>query len=343
MRLFLPALSAALVLSSASFGFAACSGSTDNTPPGGDDAGPEADTGSTSDVSVSDGGSPVTAAQAASDAANAYCHALARCVPAYLEIGFGDVTSCAARLALELAPFFSANGTSTTPEQVEACAQAIPSEACADFLSHQIADVCRPKPGALADGTACSQDAQCMSTRCKIAPSDVCGTCAERAGLGAACAVDEDCQYGLDCNSSTKACYKPGALGDACDTTTPCRVDLACKNAHCTNAGALGDSCTSPVECDQIHGVICNPVSHKCEPLGFAGPSAGCGLVDGGLVTCSGPGAFCADAGAPSYFGTCTPHAADNAPCDPDAGPLCDGLSVCVHGTCKVPNPANCP
>jgi hypothetical protein len=300
--------------------------------------------GSTSSVSSSTDGGPgeagVTAAQAAADAAMAYCTRAQACAPAYVTFGFGDVATCEARFALELLPFFTATGTSSSPSQTEACAQAIPQMSCADLLARRVAGPCASMPGQLANGAACAGDPQCAGTRCKVAADAVCGTCTAPAAAGAACGVDSDCQPGMTCVNLV--CAKYGDESAACSATQPCRPDLGCVGGTCTTPSPAGTKCQASTECDQIHGVFCNPVTAMCEAVAFAATGAPCGLVNSQLTVCTGPGSMCSGSSAPPYRGTCLGFAHDGASCDTDAGPLCDVAAVCVGGTCKLPDPSTC-
>jgi hypothetical protein len=282
----------------------------------------------------------VTADQAATDAANAYCNRAQACAPAYVTDSMGDVATCAARLKLVLLPVFGSAGTSSTPAQTEACAQAIPQMTCSDLLGRKNPDVCKTLPGALADGAACSADSQCAGTRCKVAANAVCGTCTEPAAAGGVCGVDDDCQPGMTCVNAACAAY--GGENASCDTAHPCRPDLGCKSGACTTPSPAGAACQASGECDGLHGVFCNPVSMKCENVSFVGPNAKCGLVSDALVLCTGPGSLCYGATAPSYQGACVAYANDGAACDVNNGPLCNAGAVCAGGACQIPDPASC-
>lgn len=313
-----------------------CGGSTAAL---GGDGGTGAEGGSGSGSSSGSSGG-VSAEQAATDAANAYCQRAEQCAPAYVSIGFGDVGTCAKRLKTELLPVFGSNGTSSTPAQTEACAQAIPQTTCADLLGRKNPAACQTLPGMLPDGTACGADSQCHGTRCRVAPGAVCGTCSSPASAGAPCGADADCQPGMGCISAQCTVY--GTEGASCTATQPCRPDLGCVGGTCGAPSPAGTACQSTAECDLLHGFACHPTSMTCQPFTFAQPSGACGLVNGALVLCSGPGSLCKGAQAPSYQGSCVAFATDGASCDADAGPLCDVGAVCSGGTCQVPNPANC-
>ncbi len=297
--------------------------------------------GSTGSIGGSDSGAAVTPDQAATDVANAYCDRAQACAPAYVTISFGDVGTCATRLKATLLPGIGAMGSTETPAQYEACAAVVPNATCDDLLTRSLPAPCQPIPGTLATGAACAVDGQCASTHCGLPANAACGTCVALGNAGATCNTDSDCQDGMTCQSS--ACVAYGAENATCDTTHPCRPDLGCKSGACTMPSAVGTACQSGAECDNLHGVFCNPVSMMCENVSFAGPNAPCGLVSNQLVVCTGPGSLCNGETAPSYTGSCVPYAEDGAACDATKGPLCNAGAVCANGRCAVPDPAQCP
>jgi hypothetical protein len=298
--------------------------------------------GSTSSIS---GG--VSSDQAMTDAANAYCSRAQACAPAYVTFGYGDVATCATRYKLVLTTSFGAPGSVETADQIEACAQAIPGATCADVLSRSPPSACHTVPGTLGDGNPCQSDSQCTGAVCHIPANGTCGHCGEPTAAGASCVDDDDCQYGLSC--VTGVCTQYGAENASCDASHPCRPDLGCKGGACTAPSPAGTACQSSAECDNLHGIYCDPLGMTCTNVSFAAPNAACGVVDSQLVACSGPGSLCKDANAPTYEGTCSPYATDGSPCDTMNGPYCDVGAVCVtsgaastSGTCTVPSPTAC-
>ena len=304
---------------------AACSSSSSSPPPAGSDAG--------------DAAQGVSPQQAAGDAASAFCARANACAPAVVTLSYGDVTACTSRLTALYLPVFGANGATLTAAQTEACAQALPSVSCADLLSHQTADACKPTGGTLTDGAACSADWQCKANHCKAPLGQVCGTCAARAQAGGPCGVVEDCDYGLTCANGS--CAKFGASGDTCGATQPCRADLVCRSGKCAAPVGAGEACAQGDGCDDNHGIVCDVGTKKCVSLTFGGPNAACGAVSGGLEACSA-GGFCKGLAAPAYQGTCQAAAADGAACDATKGPNCIAGAICVSGTCTPPDPAKC-
>ena len=230
----------------------------------------------------SDSGAAVTPDQAATDVANAYCDRAQACAPAYVALSFGDIATCATRLKATLLPGIGAMGSTEAPAQYEACAAVVPSASCDDLLTRSLPAPCQPIPGTLATGAACAVDGQCASTHCGLPANAACGTCVALGSAGATCDTDSDCQDGMTCQSS--ACVAYGAENATCDTTHPCRPDLGCKAGACTAPSSVGTACQSGAECDNLHGVFCNPISMMCENVSFAGPNAPCGLVNNQLV-----------------------------------------------------------
>jgi hypothetical protein len=295
-----------------------------------------------------DGSADRTFAQGAAEVAAAYCDHAQACAPAFLTLAYGDIATCNARFVAAVTPTLGANGTTYTPDQLHACAQAVPGTSCGDFLAHKPATACRPPAGTLADGAACAADAQCAGTRCKIPFGQVCGTCAKHAAAGAPCGVDDDCSYGLKCVGGSCVAY--GNENDTCDGAHPCRPDLGCKAGKCGTPSTSGTACTDSAECDGAHGLFCGTVSKQCAPVTFDSAGQACGLVQQHIALCAGPGGYCAGLSSSKVQGTCRAAAADGASCDAVNGPLCNGGAVCVcagsdagcPGTCKLPDPSAC-
>ncbi len=318
-------------------GLAGCSGAT--TPAIGGDAGAQ--------DSASDSG--VVLAEAAADAANAYCARAQACAPAYITIAYGDLATCVRTFTDDVMRGFAGPGVNATPEWVEGCAAAVPQATCGDLLGHKMIAACKSVPGSLADGAACADDGQCKSTRCRVGANQTCGVCGPHSAAGASCGVTDDCADGLACLSGTCVAY--GEASATCDATHPCRPDLACTSGVCGRANPVGTtSCSAAKECDLPNGVVCNPTTTTCETLTFAGQGAACGLVGGRLVQCIGPSA-CVGVSAPKYQGTCSTVAAIGAACDTFAGPTCGPGAVCdcgvgadggCAGRCKTKDPAAC-
>src|SRR4249919_1445082 len=109
----------------------------------------------------------VSADQAAGDAANAFCSKISSCVPALLQLQWGDVATCTAKFKGQLVGTLASTGTASTPADMESCAQAIPVATCDDVLGRNLPDVCKAKAGTLTDGQACGDNSQCTGKLCK--------------------------------------------------------------------------------------------------------------------------------------------------------------------------------
>ncbi len=285
----------------------------------------------------------VSAAQACDDAISALCDTYNKCVPFFLQVGFGDVATCKTRLKLGgCEKSFALNGTSATPDKLEQCAKDIPGVTCSDVLGKKQVASCVPTPGTLVDGSACAEDAQCVSTFCSKKSDSNCGVCAKLPASGADCpgGTNEECGRELICVS--KKCYKPGAKDATCDKTTqPCGAGLSCYGGKCVTAAKAGEKCdgqekTAP-NCDITAGLGCNPLNGTCQILPVSKPGEPCGLTGSDYKVC-GAGGRCSGAAT----GTCQAPAADGAACDTAKGPDCLAPARCVSGQCKLPDPTTC-
>jgi hypothetical protein len=285
----------------------------------------------------------VSASQACQDMAAAACGQLSSCSSFGLQIAYGDATTCAQRLALGCMPMIGAPGSTVTPNQIDQCAQVIMAETCDEWLDNSQPSACSFM-GSLAAGSACSTGAQCQSGFCRLAPASICGTCDTRASSGQrapeggpACVVDADCAATLVCAAGT--CVAPAAAGSACSMTQPCSRTLSCIGSKCATPIAVGGACTALTDCDGTKGGICNTNTKKCIQTGTAPTGSPCGIVNGGITSCTG-GASCANISTQGQ-GTCHQPAPDGSPCGLDVA--CMGPAVCTTtAKCTLPNPGSC-
>lgn len=275
--------------------------------------GASATTGGSSAVDGGDTSTPaVAAARACADLASAFCAKLERCSAFALSVSYSDKASCETRFALGCGPTFSAPGTSATPEKTATCAASVGALACGDVLAGNLGTACTVTAGALANGTACTEDAQCVSTFCARAPTDACGKCAPPTTAGGAC-VSSTCSRGTVCPKGATKCI------------TSVR-------------GAVGAACTVQEECDLANAVGCNTLSKKCIALALTPAGGQCGLNGNTFNVCAKSGA-CSSA----LSGTCSGAAADGATCsDADTGPHCLAPARCVNAKCIVTDPTSC-
>src|SRR5262249_43518878 len=120
----------------------------------------------------------------------------------------------------------------------------------------------------------------------------------------------------------------------------PCASPDVCVSGTCAPAQPAGASCPTGGECDIAQGAICEPTTHKCVMVTFAGAGQACGLVGGAIVGCKGGGTCKVTAGMTQ--GTCQPAAADGAACDVTNGPHCLPPATCDKGLCRLPD-TSCP
>jgi hypothetical protein len=249
--------------------------------------------------------------------AESYCAKLQECSTFVMSVAFGNQTTCKARWILNCMPNFGAPGTSATPARTSACAQSIPALSCATFLGGDLGSACATAAGTVANGAACGDDAQCVSTFCAKSVNAICGTCQPVTNVGDPC-VQGSCSVSTNtvCPAGTSSCVKP-------------------------KAGKVGDPCVGQEECDVGHQVGCNTATSKqCIALTLATGTCGANnplnptsvAVCGNGGTCSGP-----------FAGSCTAAAADGATCSTsDTGAHCVQPARCVGSKCVLPDPSTC-
>jgi hypothetical protein len=187
------------------------------------------------------------------------------------------------------------------------------------------------------------------------------GQCTAYANFGAPCASDLRCKTDLFCTSSSQ-CEPRRKPGEACLTDT-CVASAWCHftpqdGGICADRFGSGVDCTDDVQCQQ--GLLCEPLTGKCEPVGPLLPGAACSLRQ----SCA-PGSVCLGVsanelgvcGAPKVEGEpcvvssdCEQHlacaAADGGPkkCGPrfsegtpcTASRDCRAFDRCINGSCKA-------
>jgi len=277
-----------------------------------------------------------TPTQACQDFAESYCGRLNACAPFLMEVSYGDVATCASRLALTCAPGLGAPGAHATPTDMEACAQAMANQSCEDALDNSQPSACMV-PGGRVDDAGCGVGTQCQSGYCRPIPGTICGTCQPHSSAGGRCVIDADCSATLVCHVG--ACVGPGVAGSPCGPSEPCLRSLACVNGRCQAPVPAGGQCFAPTDCDGTHGAYCDLFQQKCTPTRVAMTGEPCGLTDAGAVACI-RGESCGN--VKDGQGTCHPTAGDRAPCGPDIACL-PPASCTLAARCTLPNPAACP
>jgi hypothetical protein len=292
-----------------------------------------------------DGGGGVTAEAACTDIATAYCKRIGACAPILISFAWGDEATCVARVVPSCTKGLAAGTTGATPARYETCAADLMAADCPSLLSRNTPASCRPTGGKVTAGGACGDDWQCESGFCAIAADSTCGTCSTRATAGSACASDEACEFGLNCSGpdGAKTCVAQGMAGATCDDNHPCASPNVCIGKTLTAAGTCGPGAPPGGACEQsgcdfAQGLFCHPQTKVCQKIGFVMPGEPCGVINNGLVGCTG--STCLPPG--QLVGTCGAVAGDGAACNDTAGPRCKAGAKCVGGTCVVPDPSSC-
>jgi hypothetical protein len=264
-----------------------------------------------------------------------YCEKLNMCSSFYLQVGFGDVATCAARLKIECLDSLGAPGTGATAQAWSACFEATGQASCDQFLGIGLA-ACDFK-GSLARGAACGTGAQCQSGYCAKREGQGCGTCQPRAAVGGACQSEEACDFGLYCNSFNNRCVKPGQVGDACnDETRICLDTLSCKNSRCAAAALEGQRCVDDFSCSFPAGLYCG-AGNLCTKFRIATTGQACGLERQRPTWCAAAGQCLPNETA----GTCrSVTESDGKACRTDLD--CFEPATCVNRVCRLPNSASC-
>ncbi len=281
------------------------------------------------------GSAGISADQACTNYATAYCNKLNGCFPFATTAFYGDVATCIARGKLICLPQLALSTTGSTPSKWDACVPMLSTASCAAVRAGKAG--CRFS-GMLAAGSACGSGSQCAGGYCRLSTNS-CGVCASRVANGNNCTTSDDC---LDGKCLNAICVARRQAGAACATTTQCDDLLYCKNSVCTavltTAGAACDPNDSD-SCDYLSGVFCNN-SNVCARIQFAGPGAACGVMaNDSYVECSS-GATCKTNGA--IFGTCVGAAADGQACNPTNDLNCVDPAACESGSCRLYSPGSC-
>lgn len=264
----------------------------------------------------------------------ATCGKMQQCWPWLLQASYGDLQTCESRSAALCANVLTAKGTSWTPDKIESCAKALPGISC-DVWWNSVAPACDPGPGQLANGASCIDKSQCQGGTCLQGASAGCGQCASVSPVGGDCAASAECVPGAACSPEGK-CVAPVGLGETCDASHPCSINLRCHEGKCASLVGLGETCDpAGFDCNFFQGLACDPSSKTCKSVKLASDGERCGLVDGDLTACRS-GAVC----SPEKT-TCIPHIPDGAACGAQSESQCQPPATCIGGVCTVPG-ASC-
>lgn len=268
-----------------------------------------------------EGGTAPTAAQAASAYAQAECNQALACLGA--PVGYPDVATCVNLVQSSIADELTAPGNMWTPSQAMACANALSSATCTDYLNGNYA--CIAPVGTLATGAPCEYATQCLSDACGMADDSVCGVCVVPTGQGSTCENSGTCAGALFCTPDGQ-CEPIAGPGESCTQESNinfCAYPLTCIDGTCTNAGT-GASCSPTTDFDCASYLFCTTTDDTCQPFTWAPPGGTCGSVAGNgtvwreCITAS----------------TCPiPSGGETATCPSvaEAGQACNATSVCLY------------
>ncbi|MEO7094262.1 MAG: hypothetical protein ABI175_13485, partial [Polyangiales bacterium] len=206
----------------------ACGSSVDTAEPAPADAGSDTggDTASGGDSATGGDTAGISADQACTELAAAYCDRSFSCALLFSDVTYGDAASCKTRLKASCLGSLSSPSVTETPGMTADCARAVVAATCDDLLSKKAIDKCVPAPGGVANGGACGDPEQCASTFCAYASDSICGVCAAIPSPGESCTNN---QCGREMNCVLGKCQKPAVLGATCSSRDlPCAPGLSC-------------------------------------------------------------------------------------------------------------------
>jgi hypothetical protein len=288
--------------------------------------------------SVGTGGGPpgLTVEQACIRSAETSCELDNKCSPFYIRWAWGDLATCKALTTIGCEARLGANGSNWTPSATEACRLSYLSLSCEEWLNGTEAPAaCRPPPGALPDGTACGNAAQCEHGYCKKPRGSRCGVCSVKAPAGAACERSADCQFGLCIG---KACVPWSTTGEPCDDlhlcyTGACSAGPGASGVCLASIHTQDASCNPDADgCDLFDGLECNAQTSTCQLIALGTQGEGC--QDTALFPCT-------------RFGICSNNVCEEspllgAPCDAINGASCLYPGTCIGGVCVLDDPNTC-
>ncbi len=289
--------------------------------------------------------------QACNDLAVAQCAQLDSCRHELVEIEYGDDATCIERRAASCNSALSSDATGQNAQYTEACAAALPGQACEDYLEGGTPDACLTHAGLGAIGDDCAFNSQCDSTFCATDATDQCGSCAPVPVIGDEC-EDQGCGHDLAC-SADKICVSWNQIGAGCDIDDPCVPGATCVIANGATSGrciadgaAIGAACDSTAKtaplCDPNLGLWCNTTTSACTAIEYVAAGERCGVFNGDHSVCTGATSC---HGSPA---TCMPLADEGQACDTALGPTCMAPDHCVTdgvdtaGTCLMPDADTC-
>jgi hypothetical protein len=315
----------------------------------------------TVDSSPSDAARDTTSDSAASDDittacaafANVYCSKYSSCDEIEFGNYFGTLGTCEQRFEQFCPDQYSAPGTTASPSDVKACAEATSDLTCGQFLTGVLPPACQVPAGSESMGAPCEYSGQCSSGFCSVA-SGFCGTCQVGASIGQACESMFGCTSGLVCANTScpidggpcagalhPICFKPRGEGGECDNNPDCEPPLICVGGACTSLLPEGSPCDGG-GCDITEALYCaakaDGGAQTCVQATFVAAGAECNSTTSPPTLCGASGSCQSVTGAAASVGTCVAAAADGQSC---ANAQCLPPALCISGTCQAPPPAS--
>lgn len=252
---------------------------------------------------------------AAAELAAAVCTNYFNCYPVFALIEHGSIETCVPRYTEYYKNMSRLDGVAWLPEEMSACADVLDQPDCGSAF----APACS-LPGEKDVGEACSISAECKSSRCVGASSSTCGKCEAVRVQGQPCASkDNDCAWGLVCNSSTHTCEPYRIEGESCSDHGDCYGTLVCLGEKCSKPLGDGEYCGTFGVCDLDQSLACFS-DQKCGKFDIVGVGESCAqaICEYGTV-CAGQ--------------KCTPRPLEGQSC---ATLPCISPARCVNGLCSL-------
>ena len=277
-------------------------------------------------------GAPGASGAGGADNVPTACAALAQlvcskynaCAPTYVAEELGSEPACEATLSTVCTHF----ATVPRPLDMAACGAAVSAPFCTGFnADRDIPQACLQPPGAQAAGASCNWDFDCASLLC-AGNEQSCGACVARGTVGQACDGTELCALDLVCSAGK--CGAPSGPNAACDAASQsgCANGNTCSNGTCAPWGQAGADCDAARPCDGPNGFYCS--ASKCVKVTVAAEGQPCGTAV--LSACA--------AGTSCIGSKCMKAGALGASCGP--GVNCVFPLWCANGTCGYEGTSIC-
>lgn len=244
--------------------------------------------------------------------------------------------------------------------KAQACLDTLSALDCNGLLERDQPQCLAALDGRVALGGDCDLDEECLgSALCQSSTGTCPGKCVALLSKGQSCAVDGNCDSGLQCSKETKLCVAPAASGENCENgAPPCGPGLLCLGKGDDVTPKTPGVCRSATQaltadegavCDPTAGTLCKTgnscvadsldatslsIAWLCVKSGSykAGESCKPGIPD----ACSS-GNYCkTGTGLAALTGTCEAIPDPLQSCGTGFGAQCKPGAVCVAGLCQT-------